>query len=114
MAWIRNNWRPSSGTEDAFSNLKINPINIIWEVEKEAVEDKLKDILGVEKEAVEDELKDIFGVEELDKRAPGYFQQRNAAAKRVLGKMSERDRARFEEILQDRRTKGHPEPVRRE
>jgi hypothetical protein len=99
LAWIRNNWRPSSGTEEAYSNLKVNPINVIWEIEKEAVEEELKEILGVEV---------------LDKRDPGYFQQRNAAAKRLLGKMTERDRAQFEATLQDRRSKGHPEPVRRE
>ena len=99
MAWIWNNWRPSSGTKEEFSNIKVNLINVICEVEKEAVEEELKEILGVE---------------ELDKCDPGYFQQHNAAAKRVLGKMSERDRARFEEILQDRRSKGHPEVVRQE
>ena len=99
MAWIWNNWRPTSGTEEEFSNIKVNPINVIWEVEKEVVEEELKESLGVE---------------ELDKRDVGYFQQRNAAAKKVLGKMSELDRARFEEILQDRRSKGHPELVRRE
>ena len=63
---------------------------------------------------VEEELKEILGVGELDKRDPGYFQQHNAATKKVLGKMSKIDQARFEEILQDRRSKGHPEPVRRE
>lgn len=50
-------------------------------------------------EAVEEELRQILGVEELDRQDPRCFQQRNAAAKRVLGNMSERDRSAFDEAL---------------
>lgn len=74
-------------------------MNVIWEIQTEAAEEELKEILGVEN---------------VDKRDPGYFQQRNAAAKRVLGNMNERDRAQFTETLQARRSQGHPDPVRRE
>ena len=65
-------------------------------------------------EDVEEELKEILGVEELDPQDPRCFQQRNAAAKRVLANMSERDRAAFDDALDVRRKKGNPEAVRRE
>ena len=97
MAWIQNNWRPTSGTEEAFSNLKVNLINIIWEIEKEGIEEELKEILGVE---------------DIDNRDLRYFQQRNAAVKCFLGKMTKQDRAQFDKELMARRSKGHPEPVR--
>lgn len=79
--------------------MKVNPINIIWETQPDAVEEELKKILGVE---------------ELNICDPVYFQQRNAAAKRVLNQMSVQDRARFADTLEARRIRGNPEPVRRE
>ena len=98
-AWVRNNWRPFSTTGESNIHLKLNPLNVIWETRKEAVEDELKDILGVD---------------ELDTRDPRYFQQRNAAAKRALGKMSEWEREEFDKDIEVRKARGHPEPVKRE
>ena len=74
-------------------------MNVIWETQKEAAEEELREILGVE---------------ELDNKDPGYFQQRNAAAKRVLRKMSEQDRAQFKFTVEERKSKGQPEAVKRE
>ena len=74
-------------------------MNVIWETQKEAAEEELREILGVE---------------ELDNKDLGYFQQRNAAAKRVLRKMSEQDRAQFKFTVEKRKSKGQPEAVKRE
>ncbi len=74
-------------------------MNVIWETQKEAAEEELREILGVE---------------ELDNTDLGYFQQRNAAAKRVLRKMSEQDRAQFKFTVEKRKSKGQPEAVKRE
>ena len=63
------------------------------------------------KEAVEDELKLLLRVEELDRRDPQYFQQRNAAAKLAMGKMSLEDKAEVESGLEIQRAKGHPENI---
>jgi hypothetical protein len=99
VAWIRNNWRPDSNIHETRANVIVNPLNLIWEIQREDVEEELRNILGVE---------------ELDNHDPGYFQQRNAAAKRVINGMSQRDRIEFNNILKDRKSKGNPEPVRRE
>lgn len=63
---------------------------------------------------MEEELLGILGVDHLDSNDPGRFQQRNAAAKRVLEKMTEREQAEVLEIVKERRSKGNPENVRRE
>lgn len=68
----------------------------------------------IEKEAVEAELMDILGVNHLDPNHPGYFQQRNAAAKRVLEKMTEHERAKLDSLVRHRRSQGHPDHIRRE
>jgi hypothetical protein len=52
-------------------------------------------------------------VEELDRRDPQYFQQRNAAAKLALEKMSVEKRAEIELGLERRRAEGNPENVQR-
>ena len=62
---------------------------------------------------VEEELKMLLDVVELDSRDPRYFQQRNAAAKLVLNKMSVQERAELDLALELRRTEGHPEHVQR-
>jgi hypothetical protein len=98
-AWVRNNWRPYSSTFESNATLKVNPIHVVWQTHKDAVEEELKDILGVT---------------ELDTRDPGYFQQRNSAAKRVLDKMSELERAEIDSTVQSRRQEGNPEPIRHE
>jgi hypothetical protein len=96
--WVRNNWRPYSTTQETRTNVKVTAINVVWETQKTAVEDKLKEILGVE---------------DLDARHPGYFQQRTAAAKQVLEEMTEQERTAITQIVEDRRAKGNPEAVRR-
>lgn len=68
----------------------------------------------MEKDAVEAELLDILQVDQLDPNHPGIFQQRNAAAKRVIDKMSERERAKLNSIVELRRSQGHPDHIRRE
>ena len=98
-AWVRNNWRPLSTTSGTKAHLKVTAINLVWELEKEAVEAELMVILGVEL---------------LDPNDPGYFQQRNAAAKRVLARMTERKRANLNAIVMHRRSQGHPDNIRRE
>jgi hypothetical protein len=97
-AWVRNNWRPNSNAALTNPNMKIRMIDFVWETQRDAVEDELKTLLGVE---------------ELDGRDPRYFQQRNAAAKLALEKMSEEERAGIESALEKRRAEGNPEPVRR-
>ena len=98
-AWVHNNWHPFSTKRESNFNLKVNPLNVIWETQKEAAEEELKDILGVD---------------ELDNKDPGYFQQRNVAAKHVLGKMSEQERAEFDILIEERKARGHPEGVKHE
>jgi len=68
----------------------------------------------MEKDAVEAELMDILQVDHLDPNHPGLFQQRNAAAKRVINNMSERERAKLISIVEHRRSQGHPDHIRRE
>ena len=65
------------------------------------------------KEAVEEELKILLDVEELDHSDPRYFQQRNAAAKLALDKLSVAERALLEAALERRRAEGNPEKVQR-
>jgi len=81
------------------AHLKVTAINVVWEMEKEAVETELMEILGIDHP---------------DPRHPGYFQQRNAAAKRVLAKMTERERAKLNALVEERKTQGHPDHIRRE
>jgi hypothetical protein len=71
-------------------------------------------VLETEKAAVEAELMDILGVDHLQPNDPQIFQQRNAAAKRVIEKMSERERAKLNAIVEERKTQGHPDHIRRE
>jgi hypothetical protein len=97
--WVQNNWRPHSTAWETKVNCKVSAINVIWETHKEAVEAELMDILGVD---------------HLDPKHPGYFQQRNAAAKHVLERMTARERAKLDAIVKDRRSNGHPDNIRRE
>jgi hypothetical protein len=81
------------------AHVKVSAINVVWELEKEAVEAELKDILQVDR---------------LEANHPGLFQQRNAAAKRLIDKMSEQERAKLNSIVEERKTQGHPDHIRRE
>jgi hypothetical protein len=53
-------------------------------------------------------------VEELDPSDPGYFQQRNAAAKCVIDKMNEQEKAALGTKMEEMRAEGNPEPIQRE
>ena len=76
--------------------MKIRAIDLVWEIHKDAVEEELKLLLGVE---------------ELDNRDPQYFQQRNAAAKLALEKMSVVESAEMQLALEKRRAEGNSERV---
>jgi hypothetical protein len=78
--------------------MKIRAIDYVWETHRDEVEEELKTLLGVE---------------ELDQKDPRYFQQRNAAAKLALQKMSVEDRAVLELDLEKRRAEGNPEGIQR-
>ena len=97
-AWVRNNWRPSTNASQVNATIKIRAIDYMWDTWKEAVEDKLKILLGVD---------------ELDHKDPRYFQQRNAAAKVAIVKMSVEEKMEMELGLETRRAKGNPEGVQR-
>jgi hypothetical protein len=73
-------------------------IDFVWETQRDVVEDELKLLLGVE---------------ELDFKDPRVFQQRNAAAKLAMAKMTVEERAEVESGLETRRAEGHPEKVQR-
>ena len=96
-AWVRNNWCPYATVHDSKTNVKINSLNVVWELHTEAAEEELKAILEVE---------------QLNNKDPGVFQQRNAAAKRVIQNMSERDQAEFFAIVEVRKVNGNPEAIR--
>jgi hypothetical protein len=78
--------------------MKIRAIDYVWETHRDEVEEELKTLLGVE---------------ELDQKDPRYFQQRNAAAKLAMQKMSVEDRAVLELDLEKRRAEGNPEGIQR-
>ena len=73
--------------------------NLVWETHRETVEDELQEILGVEG---------------LDPKHPGYFQQRNAAAKQVIQKMNEQELAELNAIVDERRTHGNLDHIKQE
>lgn len=95
---MRNNWRPSATAAESIPTMKFRAIDYVWETHRNEVEDELKTLLGVE---------------ELDRKDPRYFQQRNAAAKLAMQKMSVEDRAVMELGLEKRRAEGNPEGIQR-
>jgi hypothetical protein len=95
---VRNNWRPSANAAQSNPVMKIRAIDYVWETHRDEVEEELKTLLGVE---------------ELDQKDPRYFQQRNAAAKLAMQKMSVEDRAVLELDLEKRRAEGNPEGIQR-
>lgn len=78
--------------------MKIRAIDYIW---------------ATQREAVEEELKTLLGVDELDPKDPRCFQQRNAAAKLAMMKMSVEEKAEMELGLEARRAEGNPENIQR-
>ena len=95
---MQNNWRPSVNITHLHPTIKIRAIDYIWETQRDLVEDELKLLLRVG---------------ELDHRDPKVFQQRYAAAKLALSKMTEEERAEVEVGLERWRAEGHPEKVQR-
>ena len=95
---MRNNWRPNLNVSQSNPTMKIRAIDLVWETRRDAVEEELKMLLSVD---------------ELDRTDPRYFQQRNAAAKLALEKMSVEERAEIELDLETRRAQGNPENVQR-
>jgi hypothetical protein len=91
---VRNNWRPKDNPSQSNPAMKIRAIDYMWETHRDEVEEELKTLLGVE---------------ELDHKDPRYFQQRNAAAKLAMQRMSVEDRAVLELDLEKRRAEGNPE-----
>jgi hypothetical protein len=76
--------------------MKIRAIDYVWDSRREEVEEELKMLLDIE---------------ELDHKDPRCFQQRNAAAKLVLEKMSVEERAEMELGLERRRAEGNLENI---
>jgi len=76
--------------------MKVRGINLVWETWRNAVEEKLKTLLGVE---------------ELDNSDPQCFQQNNATAKLALEKMSIEERAEMDLAVETCRAEGNPEQV---
>ena len=79
-------------------NIKIRAIDYVWETRRDAVEEELKILLGVN---------------ELDHKDPQCFQQRNAAAKLALEKMSVEEKTEVELGVETRRAEGNLENVQR-
>jgi hypothetical protein len=67
-----------------------------------------------ERPAVEDELKEILGVDELRPGDPEYFQKRTTAVKRVYDKMTEQERMVIQNIVEERKAQGNPPNIQRE
>jgi hypothetical protein len=88
-----------STTLETKPHTKVKALHVVWDTQKEAVEAELMDILQVE---------------DLQPNDPKVFQQRNAAAKRVIQKMSVQERAKLDAVVQDRKIQGHPDHIRRE
>ena len=99
IAWVRNNWRPTSSTNFANPNLKIKAINVVWDIHRDLVEEELMNILQVDRLVDGD---------------PRIFQQRNTAAKHVLDNMDEADRNQIHRLVELWKTQGYPEHIRRE
>jgi len=95
---VRNNWRPNANVTQSNPNMKIRMIDLVWETRTDAVEEELKMLLGVD---------------ELDHGDRRCFQQRNAAAKLAMEKMSVEEKAQLQLDLEARRIEGNPEPVQR-
>ena len=95
---MRNNWCSQGNATQYNPTMKIREIDFVWETQREAIEEELKTLLGVE---------------ELDSRDKRHFEQRNAAARLALEKMSVAERAQIKLGLEKRRAEGNPENVQR-
>ena len=56
----------------------------------------------------------MFGIEDLDRRMPEYFQQRNAAAKRLYNRMDANEKYEVDKLVDEWRLKpNEPEKQRK-
>ena len=59
-------------------------------------------------------LREMFGIEDLDPRMPEYFQQRNAAAKRLYNGMDANEKYEVDKLVDEWRLKpNEPEKQRK-
>lgn len=94
-----NNWRPYSTTKVEKTSIKVRAIDLVWRTHRENVIREVKDILGTE---------------EVNVSSVEFFQQRMAACKRVLEKMTIGEREEFDKELELVRSTGHPENIQRQ
>ena len=80
-------------------SIRVTAIDVVWQEKREAVLDAMKEILGVS---------------EVDPGSPGYFRQRVSAAKQVLDRMTERERAHVDALVEKRKTEGNNPDVQRQ
>ena len=79
--------------------MNVRAIDIIWRKRKEECEEELKEILGTE---------------ELDPTSPEYFQQRLAAAKVVLDRLSVSEREELNAEMARIKEQGHDKEVQQQ
>jgi hypothetical protein len=96
--WVRNNWRPISTVTEYKSTIRVTAIEIVWQTRRQEVEDEMKKILGVA---------------ELDSGSFAYFKQHVPAAKVVLDRMSEIERAELASLIEQRKNEGNLPDVQR-
>lgn len=98
-SWIANNWRPKGKSDLPALNINVRAIDLIWRRNKDKCEEELKRLLGVD---------------DLDSSSKEYFQQRMAAAKAVLDRLSVRERAELDAEVAKIRDQGHDKEDQRE
>jgi hypothetical protein len=81
------------------TSIRVTVIDIVWQEQREAVNEAMKEILDVT---------------DLDTASPEYFQQRTAAAKLALERMTERDRAQMYALVEKRKNEGNTPAVQRQ
>jgi hypothetical protein len=97
---VANNWRPLTSAEaDPKIRIRYTTLDVIW-----------KDY----RDRVDEELKVILNVEEIDPSMPGVFQQRTAASKRVLNKMSAAEKEELHQKVEKYRKEGLPPEIQKQ
>ena len=90
--WIANNWRTKRGDSKITLNIHQRPIELVWRNRKQECEEELKEILQVD---------------ELDANAPEYFQQRLAATKIVMDRLTIPEREALDAEVRKIKETGH-------
>jgi hypothetical protein len=80
-------------------SIKVNIHDVLWQTNRQAVEQEMKEML------------DVTIVNLADRRC---FAARTAASRRVLEKMTERERAQIDADVESRKAQGNPPNVQRE